>query len=35
MGMHEPYKELELSSVDDVEIDENDLYMFNRVIRKG
>lgn len=34
VGMHEPYKELELSSVDDVEIDENDLYMFNRVIRK-
>lgn len=33
-GMDEPYKELELSSVDDVEIDENDLYMFNRVIRK-
>ena len=35
MGMDEPCKVLDLSKVDDVEIDENDLYMFNRVIRKG
>ena len=33
-GMDEPYKELDLSYVDDVEVNEEDIYMFNRVKRK-
>lgn len=33
-AMDEPYKELDISLLGDVEIDEKDLYMFNRVVRK-
>ena len=34
LWMDEPYKELDLSYVDDVEVNEKDIYMFNRVKRK-